>query len=131
ARRNGVTVCQVGEGADELFCGYPTWKQKLRLQQIDTATPCPNAFKRAALAGLRWAGKDEGHRYEVLRRAALGQPVFWGGAEAFTETQKHRLLSGRLRRQFKGVTSSEAIQPIWQRFHANAWDRSPLNWMTY
>src|SRR6202158_4808251 len=130
ARRNGVTVCQVGEGADELFWGYPTWKTKLRLQQANSV-PCPAALKRLAMAGLRLAGKDRGHQYEAPRRASLGQPVFWGGADAFTDAQKHRLLSPRLRHRFQGVTSWDALAPIWQRFQEKAWEPSHLHWMTY
>jgi asparagine synthase (glutamine-hydrolysing) len=130
ARRNGVIVCQVGEGADELFCGYPTWKMKLRLQQANSA-PVPAALKRLALAGMRFTGKDQGHPYEALRRAVNGQPVFWSGADAFTDAQKRRLLSPRLRRRFEGVTSWQALEPIWRRFHEKAWERSDLNWMTY
>jgi asparagine synthase (glutamine-hydrolysing) len=130
ARRNGVTVCQVGEGADELFWGYPTWKTKLRLEQA-SSIPCPAALKALGLAGLQLAGRDQGHPYEALRRSSLGQPVFWGGADAFTNTQKHRLLSPRLRRQFAGVTSWDALAPIWQRFQEKAWEPSHLHWMSY
>jgi asparagine synthase (glutamine-hydrolysing) len=130
ARQHGVVVCQVGEGADELFCGYPTWMAKLRLQQMDDL-PCPPALKRAMLAGLRLAGKQYGHPYEALRRSVAGQPVFWGGADAFTDAQKRELLSPRLRRQFEGVTSWDALAPIWQRFQQKAWERSTLNWMSY
>ena len=32
ARAQGVAVAQVGEGADELFWGYPSWKRALALQ---------------------------------------------------------------------------------------------------
>ena len=130
ARQNGVIVCQVGEGADELFCGYPTWKMKLRLQQANNV-PCPKALKRLALAGLRFAGKDQGHPFEALRRAVAEQPVFWGGVDAFTDAQKMRLLSPRLRRHFSGTTSWDALQPIWRRFQHGAWEPSDLNWMTY
>jgi asparagine synthase (glutamine-hydrolysing) len=130
ARRHGVTVCQVGEGADELFWGYPTWKTRLRLQQANSV-PCPSAFKRFAMAGLSLAGKGQGLPYEALRRASLGQPVFWGGADAFTDAQKQRLLSPRLRHQFQGVTSWDALAPIWQRFQEKAWEPSHLHWMTY
>jgi asparagine synthase (glutamine-hydrolysing) len=130
ARRNGVVVAQVGEGADELFCGYPTWKMKLRLQEADDL-PVPQAFKRMAMAGLRLARKDQGHPYEALRRSVNGQPVFWGGVDAFTDGQKQRLLSARLRRRFTGVTSWDALSPIWQRFQDKAWERSNLHWMSY
>jgi asparagine synthase (glutamine-hydrolysing) len=57
--------------------------------------------------------------------------VFWGGADAFTDAQKHRLLSPRLRQQFKGVTSWDALAPIWRRFQEKAWEPSHLHWMTY
>jgi asparagine synthase (glutamine-hydrolysing) len=80
---------------------------------------------------LRLLGKDQTAQYEWLRRSAAGQPVFWGGAEAFSEVQKQHLLSGRLREQFKGLTSWTALQPIYQRFEEKAWERSHLHWMTY
>ncbi len=130
ARRNGVVVAQVGEGADELFCGYPTWKMKLRLQEADDM-PVPKALKRLALAGLRFAGQDEGHPYEALRRSVQGQPVFWGGVDAFTDTQKRRMLSPALRRRFANVTSWDALAPIWDRFQQKAWEPSHLHWMSY
>lgn len=130
ARDNGVIVCQVGEGADELFCGYPWWKQSLRLQRWDDL-PVPRILKNMGLAGLRLLGRDQSIYYEWLRRGAEGLPVFWGGAEAFTEAQKRRLLSPRLREKFKDLTSWEAIRPIRQRFEEKAWEKSNLNWMTY
>ncbi|MDI6746176.1 MAG: asparagine synthase (glutamine-hydrolyzing) [Rhodocyclaceae bacterium] len=130
ARDAGVVVCQVGEGADELFWGYPGWKTALQLQHYNEL-PIPNAFKKLGLAVMRAFGKDLSFSYEWLRRGAAGQPVFWGGAEAFTETHKWRLLSPRLRQKLAGKTSWEAIQPIRQRFEEKAQDPSWLNWMTY
>lgn len=131
ARDNGVIVCQVGEGADELFWGYPTWRLKWRLQRLHDAAPIPRLLKRAGLWGLRLAGKNRNHPYEALRRAALGQPVFWGGVDAFTDAQKQHLLSDRLRKQFKGRTSWEALEPLHANFRAKAWEPSTLNWMSY
>jgi len=61
----------------------------------------------------------------------LGQQIFWGGAEAFTEGQKSRLLSPRLARQLRGATSWDAIRPIRQRFEDKAWEKGHLNWMSY
>lgn len=130
ARDNGVIVCQVGEGADELFWGYQAWKTALRLQYYDDL-PVPRVLKKLGLAGLRSLGRDESIYYEWLRRGAEGQPIFWGGAEAFTEAQKKRLISQRLKKKFAGYTSWEAIKPIRQRFEEKAWEKSHLNWMTY
>lgn len=130
ARDNGVIVCQVGEGADELFWGYPSWKLALQLQRFDDI-PVPRAFKKLGLTGLSIVGREQATYYEWLRRGAAGLPVFWGGAEAFTEVQKKRLLSPRLRRQFQGFTSWDAIRPIRRRFEEKAWEKSHINWMSY
>lgn len=130
ARDNGVIVCQVGEGSDELFWGYPSWKTALDLQKMDN-WPVPNFLKKLGLAGLRMMGKDGSVHYEKLRRGSLDQPVFWGGAEAFTEVEKKKLLSPRLRGKLGALTSWEALAPIHARFQAKAWEKSPLNWMSY
>ncbi len=130
ARDNGVTVCQVGEGSDELFCGYPAWKRRLRLQHLGSL-PVPRAFKGMGLLGLRLAGRQEKREYEWLRRSFERLPVFWGGAEAFTETHKKSLLSPRLRSRFAGFSSWETLKPIRRRFEDKAWEKSPLQWMTF
>jgi asparagine synthase (glutamine-hydrolysing) len=130
ARDNGVIVCQVGEGADELFWGYLGWKTALELQRYDDL-PVPRIFKQLGLIGLRLIGKDQDFRYEWLRRGARRDPIFWGGAEAFPEIQKKRLLSPRLRKQFANLTSWEVLEPIRKRFVEKAWEKSHLNWMTY
>ena len=129
ARDHGVTVCQVGEGADELFWGYPGWKTALRLQRLSNL-PLTSLLKRLGMAWLRATGRDDSFSYEWLRRGLKGEPVFWGGAEAFTETHKQRLLSPRLRKKFASVSSWRAIEPLWKRFRASG-NRSHLAWMTY
>ena len=130
ARQQGVTVAQAGEGADELFFGYPSWATLLRLQEADDL-PVPRAVKRGGLSALRLAGRATSRPYEYLRRGAEGVPVFWGGAEAFTEEQKQRLLSPRLRRELAGVTSWDALAPIRARFDEAAPEPSHVNWMSY
>lgn len=130
ARDNGVIVSQVGEGSDELFWGYPMWHLKLRLQQYGNL-PVPRWLKRLGLKGIELAGYDSNRPYEWLRRNVEGLPVFWGGTDVFTETQKQRLLSPRLRRQLQGLNSWDVLGPIRRRFMENAWERSPLSWMSY
>jgi asparagine synthase (glutamine-hydrolysing) len=130
ARRNDVVVCQAGEGADELFWGYPSWRTHLRLQRADDL-PVPAFAKQAGLAALAAAGRDRTRPYEFLRRGAAGVPVFWGGAEAFTETQKRRLLGPDLRGAVGDLSSWDVLAPIRTRFEEAAWDQSHLNWMSY
>src|SRR5882762_4567702 len=137
ARDAGVKVCQVGEGSDELFWGYKYWKDSLRLQRFRDLLPIPGALRNLGLAGLNFAERGRKASYdrqfscEVLRRALLNRPVFWGGAEVISDSQKRHVLSPRLRKSFAGLSSWEALRPIRQRFEEKAWEPSPLNWMSY
>lgn len=130
ARENGVTVCQVGEGADELFWGYPYWKTALKLERANR-WPLPRLVKSLGLTALSRLGKEETLYYELLRRGAHDQPVFWGGAEGVPELLKKRLLSPRLRTDFGDHTGFEALEPILRRFRAGPWGNDPLSWMSY
>ena len=130
ARDNGVIVCQVGEGSDELFWGYPAWKRMRQLQRWDN-WPVPRGLKKLGLLGLGTLGRRNQVYYEWLRRGAEGQPVFWCGADSFTQAQKQELLSQRLRSQFRGFSSWSAIEPIYRRFQEKAWEPSVLHWMSY
>ena len=130
ARDNGVIVCQLGEGADELFWGYPYWKRMLSLQNADDL-PVPSFVKSLGLACLKFMGKGDSLYAEWLRRGAADVPVFWGGADEFTDSEKQKLVSPRLRKKFKGYTSWEALRPIRKRFEEKAWEKSNLNWMSY
>jgi asparagine synthase (glutamine-hydrolysing) len=130
ARDHGVVVSQVGEGADELFIGYPNWIQALKRQQLDDL-PMPDVAKRAGCGVLAALGYDRTVQAEWLRRGARGEPLFWSGAEAFTDAEKRRLLSPRARRALRGITSWDVIRPIRERFEARAPEPSHLNWMSY
>jgi len=130
ARENGVVVCQLGEGADELFVGYPNWLEALKRQQWNDG-PVPSIAKRAGCAALAALGYDRTVHLEWLRRGAVGQPLFWSGAEAFTHLEKRRLLSPRLRQSLNGLTSWEVIRPIRDRFETRAPEPTHLNWMSY
>lgn len=130
AKDNGVTVCQVGEGSDELFMGYPNWAIALRLYKLNRV-PLMELLKKMSLFSLKTFNKKDSYSYEWLRRAIMNEPIFWGGAEAFFECEKKNLLSPRLRVDFKDYSSVEAIRPIFERFNDKAWEKTPLSWMSY
>jgi len=93
--------------------------------------PVPSAVKRLALGAASALGYDRTFHYEWLRRGALGQPLFWGGAEAFTHVEKLSLLGSDASRSLRGLTSWDVIAPLRARFEEAAWERSHLNWMSY
>jgi asparagine synthase (glutamine-hydrolysing) len=129
ARDNGVTVCQVGEGADELFWGYPGWKNILRLADRERSVPGP--IKKLMQAGLCLAGKKDSFHYEYLRRSLDKETIFWGGAEAFPEGRKRHLVSERLRNRLGGFSSWDALEPLYNEFRSECPDPHYLNWMSY
>jgi asparagine synthase (glutamine-hydrolysing) len=108
AKESGVTVVHVGEGADEIFAGYPTYVQAERMESRYwprlRALPRPmrQGFAAAGTAALRLA---PGHEIEVeaLRRAAQRDSrLWWGGAVAFYERGYERISTPELRRQLDG-----------------------------
>jgi len=130
ARDNGIIVAQVGEGSDELFCGYTHWRTYNRLAWWNDL-PVPRFGKRLGLAIGRAWGKEHSLQYELLRRGAAGEPVFWSGADAFRETEKQALLGPALLEELRGYSSWEALRPLHERFRHSGIEHSHLNWMTY
>lgn len=130
ARDNGIVVAQVGEGSDELFWGYQGWKTFLKIEKLNDL-PVPMPLKKLGLWGLNHVGRAHAVYTEWLRRAVNHQPVFWSGAEAFTEYDKRHIVSEKVRKELGSYTSFEAIRPTYERFMDRAWEKSHLNWMTY
>jgi asparagine synthase (glutamine-hydrolysing) len=116
ARDSGTIVIQVGEGADELFAGYTHWLDILKLHHGAWRAfgRLPGALRRLALAT---APLDRASiRYEYVRRAAAGEDLFWGGAEAFGEARKNRLISPALRGRLGALSSWDVIRPYHRRY---------------
>jgi asparagine synthase (glutamine-hydrolysing) len=130
ARDNGVVVCQVGEGADELFHGYPSWITIRRLQSLNDIL-LTNPVRKLALWGLGLVGRVPERRLEYLGRGSRGEPVFVSGAAIFTEGQKQRVLASPLRARLSGLSSYDAVRSAHERFRAAAWEPTTVNWMSY
>jgi len=122
AKETGTTVVQVGEGADELFCGYSDYTHYLKF--YDRAwrhlIRLPESARRAAAATLR-AAYGAGFvalppRWskivpDLLRRLASGEELFWSGAFVFDETHKQKLLSPAMKRRLSAAVSGKAGEP--------------------
>ncbi|MHB8276127.1 MAG: asparagine synthase (glutamine-hydrolyzing) [Candidatus Humimicrobiaceae bacterium] len=130
AKDNGVTVCQLGEGSDELFWGYQSWKTMLDLYKLNSKKYL-NLLKNIGLFSLKMIGREENSYYEWLKRGINNEPLFWGGIEIFFDTEKKNLLSDDLKKEFKNYSSFEAIRNIYENFLDKAWEKTPLAWMSY
>ena len=132
AKDHGVTVCQVGEGSDELFCGYPLWGWFLRVAWWNRGFGLlPRPVRGWAPALLRAAGMHHGLPYECVRRGAEGETLFWTGAEGFFETQKRELLTAWVRKRLQGISSHNVVAHHRQRFLERTPNPDFLTWMGY
>ena len=98
AKDSGVTVVQVGEGSDEQFSGYNSYATYMRLHRYfwrpyRALTP---RFLRQGLAATARALLPTGRRTDwiadIMTRAGRDQELFWGGAHAFWNVHKERLI---------------------------------------
>lgn len=133
ARDAGVIVAHLGEGSDELFWGYRSWRARLPVEHALTALP--RGLRRwpfrAAGAGLsRFSGRTR-EAGEWLNRASASDTPFWGGWDVFSHRDKLAVLSPRLRERYATRSSWEVIEPLREHWAAHSWDRSPLSWMTW
>ena len=96
AKRSGTTVVQVGEGADEIFCGYLGYMRFLqgyrREWKLLNAVPRPVLRAAAEPLSNLLTARGLGQRADIVRRAANGEEFFWGGAVVFSEDEKQRLM---------------------------------------
>lgn len=132
AKDSGVTVCQVGEGSDELFCGYPHWSYLLGLEKLrQVYSLLPRSLRGLAAHLFTHLDEPSSGKLEYIRRASSDEPVFWGGAEAFFEGHKQKLLHRDVRNRLNGLTSANVIGTYLREFISGTENQDPLNWMTF
>jgi len=99
AHDNGVTVVQVGEGADEQFSGYASYMGYLELyhkywQPFRNYVPKP---LQRIVAGLAQSTAKIRPGFEVyadiIERASRNREHFWSGAMVFWDTLKRQLIN--------------------------------------
>jgi asparagine synthase (glutamine-hydrolysing) len=94
-RRQGTTVALVGEGADELFLGYPNYLRFAKLAALGPSLarvpgPILQATEFFGQAMLRAIGA--GVHSDLLRRACTGEAVFLGTEVFFQGVEKASVL---------------------------------------
>jgi asparagine synthase (glutamine-hydrolysing) len=128
-RESGTTVIQVGEGSDEIFCGYSDYARYLklhdRLWQPLSKLPKPLRSALSAAGGIAYQasasllpGPVKKMLPDLLRRFAAGEELFWSGAFIFDETYKRQLYEPAALQRLKGgqeLSSHQIVQQDLQR----------------
>lgn len=93
-KEKGVTVVQVGEGSDELFCGYDQYVNYLN--SYCWWSTSQNYVPKFAKKGLFYAAQrmfpDKYGKLDILNNWACNRELFYSGAVVFSEHMKHQML---------------------------------------
>ena len=130
ARENDVIVCQVGEGMDELYVGYPGWIKMHKFLKM-AKLPLPKFMKKLTYIFFKKVYGKKSLQAEWLRRYANNQALFWGSNDIFTHEHKKALFSDRLNKKFENYTSWEVIKDHYARYNSKDPTKSSYNWMGY
>jgi asparagine synthase (glutamine-hydrolysing) len=91
---SGVTVVQVGEGSDELFCGYSSYANYLDVHRTywgPSQRFIPAFAKHGIHKTLSFLFPQKKNRLDIIKNWADGKSLFWSGATAFSELWKQNL----------------------------------------
>lgn len=100
ARRAGLKVVQVGEGADELFVGYSLYLDYLKSSahfKKGLAAYIPQAIKKFISQAVAHFLPHKFTYQEFFNSWAQNRSLFWSGAIAFPERSKEELLMAFVR----------------------------------
>ena len=131
AHHAGIKVVLVGEGSDEVFCGYPDfpklfetyngrWSQLRRLPQV---------VRRAVRRGAQLAGVPSG-RVDVLRRAAEDEPLYMGLDIVFFDWEKQALYTPEGRRAMPR-RAADTVNAYYREIHERRPDADFCQQMSY
>lgn len=112
AKKAGVTVVQIGEGSDELFCGYPMYADYINLNRY--WQPSQRFIPATVRHGLSYAASwypCQPNKKDLLSRWAHGQPLFCTGALVFSATWKQKIMHP--------MSMQQLHDPIIEQIYAN------------
>ncbi len=122
ASSSGTRVLLGGEGSDELFLGYSSYRDYFEMESL-VQNPPP---KREWLQAYLRRNFSLNREWEWYKRALEGTPIFRSTAEIYTDLQLSRLLRWNVRDN----QNLEAIAPYLARFEASG-RTEPADWYSY
>ncbi len=103
AKDAGMKVLLLGEGSDELFCGYPLYVDYLSMYRYWQVSQqyIPTLAKQALFYAARPFYNR--NRQDLIKTWAQGRSLFWGGVRVFSELWKKDILH---------AVDMQAVDPI-------------------
>ena len=118
--KQGIKVVLTGDGSDELFLGYRTYKEYLDIEQLSLLKH-KNWLKTFLKTNFSMHKE-----WEWYKRILEEKPLFRSSAELFTDLQQNRLLKMNIKDN-RSLTSIAAYQKEFtQSIHT-----APVDWYTF
>jgi len=115
-------VVLTGEGADEVFWGYPHWSKYIYVDLLFDFLP--SLFAKMGRKLIELSVGRGGHLFEMLDRKVKGQSSFFGGCEIFTIGEIQELL------KYDFNSPSTGIKRHWDNF-IEIPNSKLIDWYTY
>ena len=116
ARSKGITVVQVGEGADELFYGYEHWHRYLKV----------NKYVKPIMKSNSKVSSFSNHRSNLLSNIIFNRTSFAGGALGFNLTEINNLITGGISEDHSSLFY---VDNKWDEYFTRS-DAELSKWMT-
>jgi asparagine synthase (glutamine-hydrolysing) len=120
-RDAGVTVVLVGEGSDEVFGGYDDMVRLLdvSMPRFERVRRLPRVLRHGLYRVARLLRAPAG-RVDALRRAAHGEPLYWGLDVAFWDSEKPAFMAPTTR-----ATAGSSSGDLVRHFYGELAERQP------
>lgn len=129
-----VKVTLSGEGADEVYCGYKTWKYFLFLARIQRSLPLISSLVfrllRVILSAKIFTNYRLNYFRDILWRGVHSDNLFWGGAWDFSAHDIGNLLKIDEDSVLE-VIESDKIHSEWIDFKKCNEGYDQLGWMSF
>lgn len=131
-RDAGVTVVLVGEGSDEVFGGYDVMARLIdvSLPRFERVRRLPRVLRHALHRAARLLRLPPG-RVDLLRRAALDEPLYWGLDVAFWDSEKPELLAPGARGAGEGARACDLVRGFYGELAARRPDADALQQVSW
>jgi asparagine synthase (glutamine-hydrolysing) len=126
ARDEGMTVCQVGEGSDEIFFGYSSWRWKYWLSRMSRWMP---GFATGVARKLLPDSDLLTELNYPERQSRYGQS-FWGSVDVLNPELKSQICSGVPGHE-PNYSQWPIIEQHWKQFQATCSQPSITKWFSY
>ena len=134
AKDTDTTVLHAGEGADEMFCGYASYRKFLRYYKNywGPLKKLPSWLQGASAKVVGLSGRRDALKIvDIIERARRGKELFLSAAVAFYDQEKSCLLAKEFRDEVACCDAYDPVRPFYEEMYRDHPNATQLQRMTF